>query len=137
MTKVACRAGEGTIGPAGPEIRPCNGEPRSGDSCYMSMSQHPSYRSRLSRTTTAPATRPAAREPAAVYTTTRRYADRACCCSAQPAVIALLPPGGARQAETDLLLCGHHYRASKAALAAAGATILDMRGYPLAGDDWR
>lgn len=75
-------------------------------------------------------------EPAAVGTTTWRYADRACCCAAQPAVVAVLPPGGGRQAETDLLLCGHHYRASKAALGTAGATILDMRGCELAGDNW-
>lgn len=46
-----------------------------------------------------------------------------------------MPPGSGRQAATDLLLCGHHYRASKAALAAAGATIQDMRGCQLAGDD--
>jgi hypothetical protein len=50
--------------------------------------------------------------------------------------MAVMPPGGGRHAATDLLLCGHHYRASKAGLAAAGATILDMKGCPLAGDDW-
>jgi hypothetical protein len=47
-----------------------------------------------------------------------------------------MAPGCGRQAETDLLLCGHHYRASKAVLAALGATILDMKGCELAGDDW-
>ena len=75
-------------------------------------------------------------EPADVCTTTWRYADRACCCAAQPAVVAVLPAGNGRPAETDLLLCGHHYRASKATLAATGATILDVRGGELAGDDW-
>jgi len=47
-----------------------------------------------------------------------------------------MPPRGPRQAATDLLLCGHHYRASKAALAASGATILDLEGCELAGEDW-
>jgi hypothetical protein len=28
----------------------------------------------------------------------------------------------------DLLLCGHHYRASQAALHAAGATVYDSAG---------
>jgi len=101
----------------------------------MSMSQHPSYHGRLIRAGTAAAQRQVTLEPAA-GTATRRYADRACCCSAQPAVIAVMPPRGDRQAQTDLLLCGHHYRASKAALAAAGATILDRRGDPLAAGDW-
>jgi hypothetical protein len=48
----------------------------------------------------------------------------------------LLPPSGCRLAATDVLLCGHHYRAAKAALVATGATILDMRGYPLDRRDW-
>lgn len=34
-----------------------------------------------------------------------------------------MPPTPARPRETDLLLCGHHYRASRAALAAAGAVV--------------
>jgi hypothetical protein len=51
-------------------------------------------------------------------------------------VIAVVPPRGGRQAETDLLLCGHHYRLSKAALAAADATILDMTGHLLECGDW-
>ena len=100
------------------------------------MSQHPSYRGRLSRAATAAVSRPATSEPAAVYTPARRYSDRACCCPAQPAVIVIMPPGSGRPATTDLLLCGHHYRASKAALAATGATILDIRGYRLASDAW-
>jgi len=101
----------------------------------MSMSQHPSYRGRVTRSGTAAAQRPVTVQPAA-DTATPRYADRACCCRAQPVVIAVMPPGGDRQAETDLLLCGHHYRASKAALAEAGATILDMTGGQLAAGEW-
>jgi len=100
------------------------------------MSQHPSYLGRLNRASTAAAERPVTKEPAAVYTTTRRYCDRSCCCAAQSAVIAVMPPGASRQHATDILLCGHHYRASKAGLAAAGATILDIRGYPLTDNDW-
>ena len=34
-----------------------------------------------------------------------------------------MPPTAARPHETDLLLCGHHYRASRTALAAAGAVV--------------
>ena len=37
----------------------------------------------------------------------------------------LIPPAPARPHSVDLLLCGHHYRASGAALAAAGAVIMD------------
>jgi hypothetical protein len=139
VTKVACHAGERTIGPGRSAFRPCNGGLPGRDSGYMSMSEHPSYRGRLSRTATAAtaaAERPVTSEPAAVYTTSRRYAGRACCCLAQPAVMAVMPPGGGRQAETELLLCGHHYRISKAALVTAGATILDMRGHRLEGGDW-
>ena len=100
------------------------------------MSEHPSYHGRLSRSA-APATqRPVTSGSSDVGTPDRRYADRACCCATQPAVIAVVPQGGSRQAATDLLLCGHHYRASKAALAAAGATILNMNGDPIAADDW-
>jgi hypothetical protein len=136
VTKVRRHAGEGTIGPGLSEIRPCNGALPDGDSGYVSMSEHPSYRGRLSQATTAAPERPVPSEPADAYTTIRRYSGRACCCTAPPAVIALVPPGGERPAATDLLLCGHHYRASKAGLAAAGATILDMTGRRLAGDDW-
>jgi len=40
----------------------------------------------------------------------------------------LLVPQGMAYAElADLLLCGHHYRTSCAALAAAGAVIMDDR----------
>jgi len=53
--------------------------------------------------------------------------DRACCCPARPVVRVLIPPTFARQHSVDLLLCGHHYRTSCAALAAAGAMIIDDR----------
>ena len=39
-----------------------------------------------------------------------------------------MPPGPGRAHETDLLLCMHHYRASQHVLAAAGTTVLDIRG---------
>jgi len=42
-------------------------------------------------------------------------------------VRVLIPPTFARQHSVDLLLCGHHYRTSCAALAAAGAMIIDDR----------
>ena len=65
-----------------------------------------------------------------------RRAGRSCCCSAMPMVVAFIPASPGRPHRTDLLLCGHHYRASKAALAAAGATILDMKGMRLADGEW-
>jgi hypothetical protein len=42
-------------------------------------------------------------------------------------VRVLIPPASARPHSVDLLLCGHHYRAYRAALAAAGAVIMDDR----------
>jgi hypothetical protein len=51
--------------------------------------------------------------------------DRACCCPARPVVRVLIPPVAARPHSVDLLLCGHHYRTSCAALAAAGAVIIN------------
>jgi len=42
-------------------------------------------------------------------------------------VRVLIPPAPARRHSVDLLLCGHHYRTSCAALAAAGAVIMDDR----------
>jgi hypothetical protein len=42
-------------------------------------------------------------------------------------VRVLIPPASARPHSVDLLLCGHHYRASGAALAAAGAVIINDR----------
>jgi hypothetical protein len=53
--------------------------------------------------------------------------DRACCCPARPVVRVLIPPVPARPHSVDLLLCGHDYRASGAALAAAGAVIINDR----------
>ena len=45
----------------------------------------------------------------------------ACCCPARAMVQVAMPPTQARPHDTDLLLYGHHYRASRTALAAAGA----------------
>jgi len=45
-----------------------------------------------------------------------------------PAVTVIMPPTAARRHPVDLLLCGHHYRASQAALRAAGATAYDSTG---------
>ena len=55
-------------------------------------------------------------------------ASRACCCPAAPAVTVIMPPTADRSHSVDLLLCGHHYRASQAALRAAGATAYDSSG---------
>jgi|SRR5450755_2068346 hypothetical protein len=57
-----------------------------------------------------------------------RLAGRSCCCLAGPAIVAVMPPAPGRPHETDLLLCMHHYRASRHALVAAGATVLDLGG---------
>jgi hypothetical protein len=54
--------------------------------------------------------------------------DRADCCPARPVVRAILPATATRPEPVDLLLCGHHYRASRAALHAAGAAIYDEQG---------
>jgi hypothetical protein len=64
-----------------------------------------------------------------------RQAEHACCCSARPIVAAVMPPVPSRPHRTELLLCGHHYRSCRAALAAAGATVVDMAGVPL-DYDW-
>jgi hypothetical protein len=65
-----------------------------------------------------------------------QMAERACCCVAKPTVIAIMPPAAGRRYQVDLLLCGHHYRVSRQALAAAGATVLDIKGVPLAPGVW-
>ena len=39
-----------------------------------------------------------------------------------------MPPTAARPHDTELLLCGHHYRASRQALAAAGARVRELPG---------
>ena len=51
---------------------------------------------------------------------------RACCCVAWAVVRVVIPPTAARPHETELLLCGHHYRVSRAALAAAHATVSEL-----------
>jgi hypothetical protein len=58
-------------------------------------------------------------------------AERACCCPSRPAFIVALPAPAGRLYATELLLCGHHYRKSRAALAAAGATIVERGGAPV------
>jgi hypothetical protein len=65
-----------------------------------------------------------------------RLAGRACCCSARPVVIAVMGTAVGRPHRTDLLLCLHHYRASRAGLATAGATVLDLDGRPVADTAW-
>jgi hypothetical protein len=47
-------------------------------------------------------------------------------------VMAIMPPTPDREHPTELLLCGHHYRASRSALAAAGAAIFDAEGGQIA-----
>ncbi|HEX5294175.1 MAG TPA: hypothetical protein VFX25_35325 [Streptosporangiaceae bacterium] len=39
-----------------------------------------------------------------------------------------MPPRASRPHQTELLLCRHHYRASRRALTAAGAAVLDVDG---------
>lgn len=51
--------------------------------------------------------------------------SRACCCPARPAVKVVMPPAPGRPHPVDLWLCGHHHRASRQALAAAGARVYD------------
>jgi hypothetical protein len=65
-----------------------------------------------------------------------RQAERSCCCSAKPMVIAVMAPAPGRPHQAGLLLCGHHYRASRQALAAAGATVVDIDGMPVTGNHW-
>jgi hypothetical protein len=60
-------------------------------------------------------------------------ADRACCCPARPVVTVIMPPAPGRPHPVDLLLCGHHFRASQAALTAAGAAVYDDTGALVAG----
>jgi len=103
----------------------------------MSMSfQHPSYLGRLSRAGRAADEREVTPEPAAVHRPPLRYSQRACCCPALPSVIAVIPPVDDRRAPVELLLCGHHYRQSRQALAAIGATLLDLKGHALTSGTW-
>jgi len=55
-------------------------------------------------------------------------ADQACCCVARAVVRVVMPPTAGRPHETELLLCSHHYRISRAALAAAHATVSELPG---------
>jgi hypothetical protein len=54
--------------------------------------------------------------------------DQACCCVARAVVRVVMPPTADRPHETELLLCGHHYRASRAALSAAHASVHELAG---------
>jgi len=45
-------------------------------------------------------------------------------------VQVVMPTAPARPHRTELLLCGHHYRASRQALAAAGATVRELPWKP-------
>jgi len=63
-------------------------------------------------------------------------AQHACCCTARPEAVAVMPPAPGRAHRTEILLCGHHYRVSRSALGAAGATVVDLTGVPLAGYEW-
>jgi hypothetical protein len=67
----------------------------------------------------------------AAYQDELRLAEHACCCSARPVVVAVMPPSTNRAHPTGILLCGHHYRASRAAPATAGASVLDRDGMPV------
>jgi hypothetical protein len=42
--------------------------------------------------------------------------------------MVLIPPASEHRHPVDLLLYGHHYLTSKAALAAAGAVVMDETG---------
>ena len=63
-------------------------------------------------------------------------ADQACCCVARAVVRVVIPPTAGRPHETELLLCGHHYRISRAALAAAHATVSELPGSADDPDAW-
>jgi hypothetical protein len=58
--------------------------------------------------------------------------DRACCCTAKPAVKAVMPATTSRPA-VDLWLCGHHWHVSRAALAEAGADVVELPTVDIAG----
>ena len=65
-----------------------------------------------------------------------RRAERSCCCPAKPVVMVIMPPAPGRPHQTDLLLCGHHYRVSRRALAAVGATVVDIDAAPPTDAAW-
>jgi hypothetical protein len=62
--------------------------------------------------------------------------DQACCCVARAVVRVVMPPTAGRPHETELLLCGHHYRASRAALSAAHATVHELAGNSADPSTW-
>jgi hypothetical protein len=64
-----------------------------------------------------------------------QQAAHACCCSARPVVVAVMPPSPCRPHPTGILLCAHHFRASRAALVTAGASVLDRDGMPVMPGD--
>ena len=72
--------------------------------------------------------RAAARPPGDALPSREVAGALACCCPARATVQVIMPPTAARPHETDLLLCGHHYRASRTALAAAGAMVRPLPG---------
>ena len=112
---------------------------RKRDASSMSMNfLHPSFTgpdTSRSEPSSDPAESPW-RGPDSIDWRAARRAGRACCCPARPAVIAVMPPTRGRQHSTDLLLCGHHHRVFRKGLAAAGATVLDLNGVPVADDAW-
>lgn len=55
---------------------------------------------------------------------------RSCCCPASPVARVLLPPTRERPLYTGLLLCGHHLRASRPALDARHAIIVELDQVP-------
>jgi hypothetical protein len=61
---------------------------------------------------------------------------QACCCVARAVVRIVMPPTAGRPHGTELLLCGHHYRISRAALAAAHATVSELPGSADDPDAW-
>lgn len=62
--------------------------------------------------------------------------DTACCCPAQPQVKVVMP-ATASHPSVDIWLCRHHWRASRRALAAAGAAVYDVSGSGLAPEGRR
>ena len=69
-------------------------------------------------------------------TQTAALAGRACCCAGKTAVRVTMPPSPSRRHPTELLLCGHHNRASRQALAAAGAVAREPPGTPADVSSW-
>lgn len=68
---------------------------------------------------------PKAQDPPSMRDSRADIPGRACCCPAKPLVRAVMPASDAHPA-VDLWLCGHHWRASRAALAQAGAAVYDV-----------